>query len=150
MKLIAPHSETRVAIEHAYTAKPLLTSTEARFHQCLEAITQKRCRIQIKPRLADVFQHAKGDFAGFARISQKHVDFLICRNDDWMPMLAIELDDDSHERKDRKERDMFVNALFASTAIPLLRIHVREIEQVEQLVEKLTMAWFRRWESLLR
>lgn len=63
-------------------------------------------------------------------------------------MLAVELDDDSHERKDRKERDMFVNALFASTSIPLLRIHVREIGHIEQLVEKLSAAWFRRSETL--
>jgi hypothetical protein len=52
------------------------------------------------------------------------VDFLICRNDDWMPMLGIELDDDSHEKAARKQRDMFVNELFASTGIPLLRIHL--------------------------
>ncbi len=149
MKLIAPHSETRIAIDHDYTAKPLLTPTEARFHTCLELISQRRCRIQIKPRLADVFAHAKGDLAGFNKISQKHVDFLICRNDDWMPMLAIELDDDSHELKARKQRDIFVNSLFASTGIPLLRIHVKEIDQIEALVEKLTLAWQRRWAALM-
>lgn len=148
MKLIAPHSETRIAIDHKYVVKPLLTATEAKFHSCLQTLTQGRCRIQIKPRLADVFDHAKGDSAGFSRISQKHVDFLICRNDDWTPMLAIELDDDSHLRKERQERDMFVNALFASTGVPLLRVHVSELEQVEMLVQKLSSAWYRRWQNL--
>ncbi len=148
MKLIAPHQQTRIAIAHAYTVKSLLTPTEARFFSCLEHISQRRCRIQIKPRLADVFAHAKGDLAGFNKISQKHVDFLICRNDDWTPMLAIELDDASHEQKARKERDIFVNALFASTGIPLLRIHVNEIHQVETLVDKLTFAWQHRWAAL--
>ena len=66
-----------------------------------------------------------------------------------MPMLAIELDDASHELKARKERDMFVNALFASTGIPLLRIHVKEIDHIEALVEKLTLAWQRRWAALM-
>lgn len=64
-------------------------------------------------------------------------------------MLGIELDDDSHERKDRRQRDMFVNALFAATGIPLLRIHVREVEQVEKLVETLTRGWMQRWSALM-
>jgi very-short-patch-repair endonuclease len=148
MNLIAPASDTRIAFPHHYTPKALLTPTEARFHACLEQISQHRCRIQVKPRLADVFQHQKHDRSAFAKVSQKHIDFLICRNEDWMPMLGIELDDDSHQRKDRKERDMFVNALFASTGIPLLRIHVREIEQVERMVQKLTQGWLQRWAAL--
>ncbi len=148
MNLVAPPSETRIALSHDYTPKPLLSPTEARFYSCLRQISEHRCLIQVKPRLADVFQHAKGDVSGFNKISQKHVDFLICRNDDWMPMLGIELDDDSHERKERRQRDMFVNALFAATGIPLLRIHVREVEQVEKLVETLTRGWMQRWSAL--
>lgn len=143
--LIAPPSGMRVDIDHVYTVKPLLTPTEAQFHDCLEALTQARCRIQVKPRLADVFQHHG---SGFQQISQKHVDFLVCRNDDWTPMLAIELDDDSHRDTDRKKRDMSVNALFASTGIPLVRIHVRDMDKMEELVLQLTRAWEHRWQLL--
>ncbi len=148
VKLIAPHCDTRIAIEHEYTPKPLLSRPEAILQSYLDAISQNRCRILVKPRLADVFQHAKGDLGGFNGISQKHVDFLICRNDDWMPMMGIELDDSSHERADRKKRDMFVNAVFASAGVPLLRIHVREIDRIEQLVQTLTKAWHHRSASL--
>ena len=91
MKLIAPDPDMRVAMPYEYTAKPLLTPTEAKFHGCLLQITGERCRIQIKPRLADVFEHEKVNGA-FQMISQKHVDFLVCRNDDWMPMLGIDHD----------------------------------------------------------
>lgn len=148
INLIAPHPETRIVIPHEYTARALLAETEARFHSCLEQISNHRCRIQIKPRLADVFLHSKGDVAGFNMISQKHVDFLICRNDDWMPILGIELDDDSPKKTARKQRDMFMNELFASTGIPLLRIHVREVNQVEKLIHTLTQAWYHRWTTL--
>lgn len=148
VKLIAPQPDTRIAIDHDYTVKPLLTATEARFHACLDLLTHGRCRIQVKPRLADIFDHEKGDLRGFNKISQKHVDFLICRNDDWAPMMGIELDDHTHETKRVKERDMFVNALFASTGVPLLRIHVSEIDQLEQLVHKLNKAWDHRRQTL--
>jgi hypothetical protein len=143
MKLIAPDPEMRVAMPYTYTAKALLTPTEARFHSCLLQITQERCRIQIKPRLADVFEHEKVNGA-FQMISQKHVDFLICRNEDWMPMLGIELDDASHNRAETRKRDMFVNLLFASTGVPLLRLPVEELDHLEPLVEELTRAWYHR------
>jgi hypothetical protein len=65
-----------------------------------------------------------------------------------MPMLGIELDDLSHQRADRKERDMFVNRLFASTGVPLLRLPVQELDHLERLVEELTKAWHRRWKTL--
>lgn len=148
MNLIAPPSETRIAIDYPYSAKPLLTPSESRFYHCLAALSQGRCLILIKPRLADVFKHDSGEIAALNKISQKHVDFLICRHQDWMPMLGVELDDDSHERKDRKERDMFVNSLFASTGVPLIRIHIREIQQIETLINKLTQAWQQRWTAL--
>jgi hypothetical protein len=147
MKLIAPDPEVRISLPYEYTAKALLTETEKRFYNCLAQITNARCRIQVKPRLADVFQHERTNGA-FQMISQKHVDFLICRNEDWMPMLGIELDDDSHQRADRKGRDMFVNNLFASTGVPLLRLPVRELDDLEKLVSELTRAWHRRWRTL--
>lgn len=147
MKLIAPDPDMRVAMPYNYTAKALLTPTEAKFHACLLQITQERCRIQIKPRLADVFEHEKTNGA-FQMISQKHVDFLICRNDDWMPMLGIELDDASHQKPEVKARDMFVNNLFASTGVPLLRLPVHEFDKLERLIEELTTAWNRRRKTL--
>lgn len=149
MKLIAPDPEMRVAMPYDYVAKPLLTPTEARFHACLLQITQDRCRIQIKPRLADVFAYDEEDGIGaLGMISQRHVDFLICRNDDWMPMLGIELDDASHNTPKVKKRDIFVNQLFASTGVPLLRLPVQELDDLEKLVSELSKAWHRRWKTL--
>ena len=59
MKLIAPDPEVRISLPYEYTAKALLTETEKRFYNCLTQITDTRCRIQVKPRLADVFQHER-------------------------------------------------------------------------------------------
>ena len=148
MQLIAPHSETRVAIEHDYKAKPLLTKWEAVLFNCLEKLTQGRCRILCKPRLADFIDHPEENGA-FQRISQKHIDFLVCRNNEWVPMLGVELDDPSHEGRYAKKNDMFKNRLFAHVGIPLVRIHVSEMSQVEQMVTKLTAAWDRRIQTLV-
>jgi len=147
MQMIAPPPETRIALEWKYQPKALLTVTEAAFHQVLNSLSDGRCHILCKPRLADFLQHVSGAGA-FQKISQKHVDFLICRPGDWMPMLGIELDDHTHERKEVKARDMFVNAVFAQAGIPLVRLHVSEMERLEQIVEKLSHAWTLRWQRL--
>ncbi len=147
MQLIAPHADTRIALEWKYHPKPLLTLTEANFHTVLQSLSSDRCHILCKPRLADFLDHEK-DGVAFNKISQKHVDFLVCRPGDWMPMLGIELDDHTHHLKDVKKRDMFVNAVFAQVGIPLLRIHVSEVEKMDQLVEKLSLAWTSRWRRL--
>jgi hypothetical protein len=148
MQLIAPHPDVRVSIEHDYTSKAVLTRSEASLFFCLDQLSQGRCRILCKPRIADFIQHPK-ERGAFNKISQKHVDFLICRQEDWVPMFGVELDDPSHESNKAKQNDMFKNRLFAHVGIPLVRIHVTEMTQVEQMVEKLTVAWLRRSETLL-
>ena len=147
MKLIAPNHGMRLVMPWTYQAQPLITPAEARFHACLVRISQNRCLIQVKPRLADVFKAVSG-LGAFQKISQKHVDFLICRHEDWMPMLGIEVDDASHDAPERRQRDRFVNELFASTQVPLLRLPVQEIDHIERLVAKLTHAWQHRWQWL--
>ena len=65
------------------------------------------------------------------RIHMKHVDFLICASDDMRPVLGIELDDKSHARKDRQERDTFVDSVFATAGLPIL--HVQAVGGYDQV-----------------
>ena len=142
MRLLEPAPETSTP-GHRYTPRCLLTPTEAQFHACLESISGARCRIVCKPRLADFIQHHSG-IGSFAKISQRHVDFLICRTEDWMPMVGIELDQHLPDQPMRSHRNEVVAALFAKVGIPLLQIHVSELFEVEKLTGKLSMAWQRR------
>ena len=56
----------------------------------------------------------------FSRINGKSVDFLICTNN-MKPLIAIELDDNAHDRPDRQKRDIFVNSIISNANMPLLR-----------------------------
>lgn len=42
------------------------------------------------------------------------------------PLIAIELDDNTHNQPDRKTRDDFVNSIIANTNMPLLRFKAGE------------------------
>jgi len=54
-------------------------------------------------------------------ITQKSVDFVICDKAYIKPLLAIELDDSSHERAGRQDRDAEVERIFKEVGLPLLR-----------------------------
>lgn len=60
--------------------------------------------------------------AALAHINRKSVDFVLCDKTYLSPKLAIELDDKSHERPDRQERDTEVEQILKDVGMPLLRI----------------------------
>ncbi len=71
-----------------------------------------------------------------SHINRKSVDFVLCDKDDISPVLAIELDDYSHSRVDRIERDGEVERILREARLPLLRI--RDTENLkEKVLQKL-------------
>jgi very-short-patch-repair endonuclease len=76
--------------------------------------------------------------AAFAHINGKSVDFVLCDKVNITPKLAIELDDRSHERPDRQERDWEVERILKEANVPLLRIENREAFDLADLVQKIT------------
>jgi hypothetical protein len=67
-------------------------------------------------------------------IDRKSVDFVIASRDTVSPLLAIELDDWSHNREDRQERDREVERILEEADIPLLRI--TDMENLVARVER--------------
>lgn len=65
-----------------------------------------------------VGQNWKG---AFSHINGKSVDFVICDKSYIKPLLAIELDDKSHDRLDRIERDSEVERMLEEAGMPLVR-----------------------------
>jgi very-short-patch-repair endonuclease len=59
------------------------------------------------------------------RIRSKVVDFVLCTKDAVAPVLVIELDDSSHERDDRQERDAFVDSVMNKVRLPILHVKAR-------------------------
>lgn len=58
----------------------------------------------------------------FNWISQKHVDFVLCDPDSMQPVCAVELDDASHQRRDRRRRDRFMDKAFGAAGLPLFHV----------------------------
>lgn len=77
--------------------------------------------------------------AALRHINQKSVDFLVCDTVYLNPLLAIELDDSSHEFPERRERDHEVERILREADMPLLRIRNRlsyDVDEVRQRVKE--------------
>ena len=73
--------------------------------------------------LVEVQRWARRDKTHWYKIQAKCVDFVFCEPHTFIPRLVIELDDSSHNRADRRERDAFVDDVLAAAGLPIL--HVR-------------------------
>lgn len=106
----------------------LLTKAELSFYRVLKSVVDADLLIFSKMRLVDLLWLPKGTKnrqAYLNKIMSKHVDFVLCKSNTLSPVLAIELDDSSHQESSRRERDKFVNEVFHKAGLPILRIQAK-------------------------
>ena len=84
-------------------------------------------------------EHNKGQkwAAALRHINQKSVDFLLCDKVYLNPKLAIELDDSTHDRPDRIERDGEVERILSDAHFPLLRLKHSDYSSAEVIKLKI-------------
>ncbi|MFP4350261.1 MAG: DUF2726 domain-containing protein [Desulfococcaceae bacterium] len=130
-------------ITRNYEACPsLVTPAERSFLGILDKVVQEQYRVFAKVRLSDILKVKKG-LSNSARqtalnkITSKHIDFLICNASDLRIICAIELDDKSHSRSDRIKRDDFVDRIFSSAGVPLIRYPAKPTYLLGEIDEKL-------------
>ncbi len=120
---------------YPYRERPLLTKREYKFYVLLREEAYKR-GLLICPKigLKDLMEvtDKKHYMKYFAKISQKHVDFVIC-DEDFQVYFALELDDSSHDTEKAKEKDQFKDRAFKAAGIPLKRIRDYDEAAVRKL-----------------
>ena len=102
------------------------TDAEKNFLETLKKVVADKYYIYGKVRIADLiepnfdkrFNHEKW-WRSFNAISQKHVDFVLT-DKNYNVICVIELNDKSHQKKDRIKSDEIKRKAFHSAEIPLL------------------------------
>ncbi len=112
-----------------------LSTAEHSFYLVLKTMMGSIFTICPKVSLSDIFfvSNPNVNMGAYNRINRKHVDFLICDATTMKPRFAIELDDKSHNREDRMERDDFVELLFEIAELPLVRIPARSMYNTNEM-----------------
>lgn len=114
--------------------KCLLSAAERSFYEVLRRLTPDHT-VFAKVRLADVVYVTKGSESWqshFNRISRKHLDFVLC-DYNLVPVLALELDDSSHDSEERADRDEFVDRALTAAALPIVHVRAQSGYRVDEL-----------------
>lgn len=118
--------------------RALMSPGELKFFRSLEGALAGNLRVFSKVRLADIVQPANTGnrsawYSAFGVIQSKHVDFVVCDPVTMEFRLVVELDDKSHERADRAERDQKVDEILAQAGIPVLHLPARSAYSIEEI-----------------
>lgn len=121
--------------------KAIVTRSELRFYKSLRKAVLDDWEIFAMVRIADLLKVSQSTAkrrVWLNKILSKHIDFVLCDPNTLEALVAIELDDVSHNRPERIERDKFVNLAFESAGLPLLRIPVEpayKAREIRDLIE---------------
>ena len=121
----------------------LFTPAERVFLSVLKLAVVDKLEIYGKVRVADVLTPKKrrevSDWQrSFNKISAKHFDFVLCEKESLTPVCAVELNDRSHNTKERKARDEFLVGACKTADFPLVMITARASYQVSEVREALS------------
>lgn len=125
-----------------YTQKPILTNTEKKFYKALETALEDKFFIFPQMALNRFLQradHIKEEdwYPHFNLIGNRTVDFTICSKEDFSLLLIIELDDSSHETKEKGKRDEFINITLTKTGYNITRIKKQSFYNPKELKERI-------------
>ena len=139
IKAIVSESETqKTSTIYRYNRKyVIMTEREQEFYKKLKLVCGDSILIFPQIHLSSLFFHnVKGQNfkLAFRFINRLSVDFVLVDSRNFKTLLAVELDDSTHNEKDRIKRDLIVNDIFKKAHFPLLRVDSVKIDN-EKLKE---------------
>lgn len=141
LKAVVERGEEREKPKYSYTRKQFfLTRAEHECYDALIAAVGDKYHVFAQVHLPTILDNkVKGQDwrAALAHINRKSVDFVLCDKAYISPKLAIELDDKSHERPDRQERDREVERILSDAGVPLLRLENKGRFDPQELAQRI-------------
>ena len=132
----AEEEKTIPMINLPYKPKKILSKAEYSFYKALKNYMRSDAIILPKIGLKEFLYIPNGTekfMTHWMKISQKHVDFLICDEESMRIYCAIELDDKSHDEADRIQRDIFVDAAIRNAGIAIIHLPCQYAYSFEDL-----------------
>lgn len=97
----------------------MVTETKKKYLNCIKEVLPENCIVQVQANLASFIERT--DNAVFQNELYRNVDFIIT-DLSYRPLLLIEINDSSHNRKDRQERDEKVRKICEEAGIAIIRL----------------------------
>lgn len=129
--------DTRIDYKSVYQSKWMFTYNEKDLYRKLKEFADGHgLAVFAKVRLFDLVEpREKQDKSARYKIQSKHVDFVLC-NDKMVAKYIIELDDQSHDALDRKNRDAFVDEILTACGYKVVHMRAYDEAALIKLLEK--------------
>jgi hypothetical protein len=123
----------------------LFSPAETQFLAALDQAISPGQRVFGKVRVMDLVEMKSGlspkaRHAAVNRISQKHVDFLICAGSAQTPVCAIELNDSSHSFTKAQRRDQLLASVCKQVGLPLVVVKAAKSYDPRSVRQQITAA----------
>ena len=128
-----------------YEGEPsLLSPAERSFMGVLEQVVGDDARVMAKVRLADMIKVERGLDASARttaqnKINSKHIDFVLCDPSDFAIIAAVELDDSSHARASRQNRDEFIDRALDAAGIRMVHFSAKRSYSTQEVRDALVV-----------
>jgi hypothetical protein len=136
------HPDQKQDLKYQFVKKQfIMSAAENDLYRVLQEVVGSNFVIVPQAHLSVFLDHrVKGQSwqGALSTIQRKSVDFLICSHTYYNPLVAIELDDSSHQREDRVERDTKVDQICETAGMPLIHIRWQQNYAANDLLVKLT------------
>lgn len=117
-----------------YSKKPLMSGIEIKFHNAFEIAVNNEYIVLPQVNLGTIIQK-NGKFKYHNELF-RNIDFCIF-DKSYFPLLLIEINDETHNRRDRIERDKKVKEISASAGLPLITLHTKYGINQEYITKRL-------------
>lgn len=136
IKIISDYIQSKI-VQHPYKLKSsLLTPNELDVYSRLKQVLPQGTVLIPQVHYIELLNLKEGNqqkYAAKNKVDRKSLDYVIFNETDFSPLLAIELDDRTHEWINRMEKDNFENGIFEDVGLPLLRIRYSDTNNLENL-----------------
>ena len=136
-------TEIKKSTYRYFVKNAIMTERENKFFQQLNEILGNKWFVIPQVHLSALLNHkVKGQNwkAAFRHINGKSVDYVLLSKETMKPICAIELDDSTHNYKNRVERDAEVERIFAEAKLPLARFKNPEKLSCQDIVNTIAAA----------
>ena len=136
-------AEIKKSTYRYFARNAIMTERENKFFQQLNEILGNKWFVIPQVHLSALLNHkVKGQNwkAAFRHINGKSVDFVLLSKETMKPICAIELDDSTHNYKNRAERDAEVERIFTEAKLPLARFKNPEKLSRQDIVNTIATA----------
>lgn len=134
-----PSNNKQYDLDRYYLKNSIVTPVERWMYNVIEKELPNEYIITPKVGIKDFIGVKKGNnyMKCFGHIAQKHIDFLVCKKEDLSPVLGIEIDDTSHEKQNRKNRDQENDEIYKTIGLKIVHIPTKTKEEdVRKIIQE--------------